>query len=74
MPHLLNSCIIVTLLVVVIGMGGESKEFAGELFDTLARRKSITTSNGISLEDLKMFWEDITNRDIDSRLQIFFDM
>ncbi|PKI52023.1 hypothetical protein CRG98_027675, partial [Punica granatum] len=57
---------------VCIGM--DSKEFAGELFDALARRRKISSENGITLEELKMFWGDITNRDMDSRLQIFFDM
>ena len=57
-----------------IGMGGESKDFAGELYDALARRRQISTTNGITKEELRMFWEDMTNRDIGSRLQIFFDM
>uniref|UniRef100_A0A7N1A367 Uncharacterized protein n=1 Tax=Kalanchoe fedtschenkoi TaxID=63787 RepID=A0A7N1A367_KALFE len=56
-----------------IGMG-DSKEFAMELFDTLARRRNINADNGITIEDLKKFWEDMTSQDIDSRLQIFFDM
>ncbi|KAL9672554.1 hypothetical protein QQ045_028805 [Rhodiola kirilowii] len=56
-----------------IGMG-DSKEFAMELFHTLARRRSIKTENGITIEELRKFWEDMTNQDIDSRLQIFFDM
>ncbi|XP_002281695.1 putative respiratory burst oxidase homolog protein H [Vitis vinifera] len=58
---------------VCIGMG-DSKEFAGELFDALARRRKINTENGISEEELRQFWEDMTDRDLDSRLQIFFDM
>lgn len=56
-----------------IGMG-ESKEFAGELFDALARRRKICTENGITKEELRMFWEDMTKRDLDNRLEIFFDM
>lgn len=52
----------------------ESKEFAGELFDALARRRTINPENGITREELKDFWEDMTNRDLDARLQIFFDM
>lgn len=56
-----------------IGMG-DSKEFAMELFETLARRRNINAENGITIEELKKFWEDMTNQDIDSRLQIFFDM
>lgn len=55
-------------------MGAESKDFAGELYDTLARRRQICTTNGITREELRLFWEDMTNQDLDSRLQIFFDM
>ena len=57
-----------------LGMGAESKDFAGELYDALVRRRQISTTNGITREELRMFWEDMTNQDIDSRLQIFFDM
>lgn len=56
-----------------VGMA-ESKEFAGELFDALARRRAINPENGITKEQLKKFWEDMTNRDLDARLHIFFDM
>ncbi|KAK6935953.1 Ferric reductase transmembrane component-like domain [Dillenia turbinata] len=56
------------------GMGGESKAFAGELFDALARRRKFDAANGITLGELRIFWEDMTNQDLDSRLQIFFDM
>jgi len=55
-------------------MGAESKDFAGELYDALARRRQICTTNGITREELRLFWEDMTNQDLDSRLQIFFDM
>ncbi|PIN10074.1 Ferric reductase, NADH/NADPH oxidase [Handroanthus impetiginosus] len=58
---------------VCIGMG-DSKEFAGELFEALARRRNISTENGITLEELRGFWEDMTNQDLDTRLHIFFDM
>ncbi|XP_054781479.1 putative respiratory burst oxidase homolog protein H isoform X2 [Prosopis cineraria] len=57
-----------------IGMGAESKDFAGELFDALARRRHIHAENGITLDKLKVFWEDMTNKDLESRLQVFFDM
>lgn len=54
---------------------GESKEFAGELFDALARRRKIINPvYGISLQQLRQFWEDMSNHDLDARLQIFFDM
>ncbi|KAI4382352.1 hypothetical protein MLD38_008326 [Melastoma candidum] len=56
-----------------VGMG-DSKEFAGELIDTLARRRKISSANGITQEEVRMFWDDITNGDINARLQIFFDM
>ncbi|KAL0005999.1 hypothetical protein SO802_013560 [Lithocarpus litseifolius] len=55
-----------------IGMK-ESKEFASELFDALARRKGITSSS-ISEADLFEFWEQITDQSFDTRLQTFFDM
>ncbi|KAK4790572.1 hypothetical protein SAY86_017876 [Trapa natans] len=55
-------------------VGMDSKEFAGELFEALARRRKISSGYGITLEEMKMFWDDITNKDMDSRLQIFFDM
>lgn len=53
---------------------GDSKEFAGELFEALARQRNIWTENGIELEVLREFWEDMTNQDYDTRLHIFFDM
>lgn len=53
---------------------GDSKEFAGELFDALARRRKISTENGITQQQLREFWVDMTDEDLDSRLQIFFDM
>ncbi|XP_058102675.1 respiratory burst oxidase homolog protein C-like [Magnolia sinica] len=55
-----------------IGMK-ESKEFAGELFDALARRRNIT-ANSITKSELKEFWEQISDQSFDSRLQTFFDM
>lgn len=57
----------------MIGMKGESHAFAVELFDALARRRNIT-SDCISKEQLKEFWEQITNQSFDSRLRTFFDM
>lgn len=55
-------------------MGGDSKDFAGELFDALVRRRRLSAANGITMEELRGFWEDITNQDMDFRLQIFFEM
>ncbi|CAA2996718.1 respiratory burst oxidase homolog H [Olea europaea subsp. europaea] len=51
----------------------DSKEFAAELFKALARRRNISTENGINKE-LRAFWEDMTNHDLDTRLHLFFDM
>ncbi|KAG6494129.1 putative respiratory burst oxidase homolog protein H [Zingiber officinale] len=56
-----------------IGMA-ESKEFAEELFVTLARRRNLEPENGITKDELKEFWEEMTDQNFDSRLQIFFDM
>ncbi|ONM36608.1 respiratory burst oxidase1 [Zea mays] len=56
-----------------IGMG-DSKEFAGELFVALARRRSLEPEDGITKEQLKEFWEEMTDQNFDSRLRIFFDM
>ncbi|CAI0548558.1 unnamed protein product [Linum tenue] len=58
---------------VCIGMA-DSTEFASELFEAIARRKFIPTANGITKDQLKVFWEDMTKQDLDARLQIFFDM
>lgn len=53
---------------------GDSKEFAEELFDAVARREKVNVENGITIDELKLFWEDMTKQDLDSRLGIFFDM
>ncbi|GMJ02665.1 respiratory burst oxidase homologue D [Hibiscus trionum] len=55
-----------------IGMN-QSKEFAGELFQALARRHNV---NGDSIHkiQLKRFWDQISDESFDSRLQTFFDM
>jgi len=57
-----------------IGMGADSKDFAGELYEALARRRNICPENGITLNQARVFWEDMTNKDLESRLQVFFDM
>ncbi|KAH9327458.1 hypothetical protein KI387_007636, partial [Taxus chinensis] len=51
----------------------ESKEFAGELFDALSRRRGITTP-AITKIELQEFLEQISDQSFDSRLQTFFDM
>lgn len=53
---------------------GDGSEFSGELFDALARRKRIDGSNGITLDQVREFWEDLTKEDLDTRIHIFFDM
>ena len=55
-----------------LGMN-DSREFAGELFDALARRRGITSAS-ITKDELREFWEQITDQSFDSRLQTFFDM
>ncbi|KAG1370258.1 Respiratory burst oxidase-like protein C [Cocos nucifera] len=55
-----------------IGMKG-SNEFAGELFDALARRRNII-GDSITKEELREFWDQISDQSFDSRLQTFFDM
>ncbi|KAM0953237.1 putative NAD(P)H oxidase (H(2)O(2)-forming) [Dioscorea sansibarensis] len=52
----------------------DSKEFAGELFDALARRRMLDPDNGVTKDQLKGFWEEMSDQNFDSRLQIFFDM
>ncbi|XP_010483647.2 PREDICTED: putative respiratory burst oxidase homolog protein H [Camelina sativa] len=58
---------------VCIGMG-DTMEFAAEVYEALGRRRQIETENGIDKEQLKLFWEDMIKKDLDCRLQIFFDM
>ncbi|KAH7423283.1 hypothetical protein KP509_12G047600 [Ceratopteris richardii] len=55
-----------------IGMK-DSRDFAKELFDALARRRGQRLQS-ISLDQLKEFWFLISDQKFDSRLQIFFDM
>ncbi|XP_038685855.1 respiratory burst oxidase homolog protein C-like [Tripterygium wilfordii] len=55
-----------------IGMK-ESKEFAGQLFDSIARKQGIK-GDSIDKEQLKEFWEQISDQSFDSRLRTFFDM
>ncbi|XP_026447126.1 respiratory burst oxidase homolog protein D-like isoform X2 [Papaver somniferum] len=56
-----------------IGMDTKSNEFALELFDALARRRKIT-ADSINKDEFKEFWEQISAKDFNSRLRIFFDM
>lgn len=56
-----------------IGMNNDSKEFALELFDALARKRSIMNES-INKAQLMEFWDQISDQSFDSRLQTFFDM
>ncbi|MCO5605774.1 hypothetical protein L7F22_059958 [Adiantum nelumboides] len=56
-----------------IGMK-DSKEFALELFDALARREGLKDLSGVNKEDFQSFWMKISNPNFDSRMRIFFDM
>ncbi|GJM84982.1 hypothetical protein PR202_ga00704 [Eleusine coracana subsp. coracana] len=53
---------------------GDSREFAEELFVALARQRNLEPYDGITKEQLKEFWEELTNQNFDSRLRIFFGM
>jgi hypothetical protein len=52
----------------------DSKEFASEVFVALSRRRHINPDDGVLKEQLKEFWEEMTDQNFDSRLRIFFDM
>lgn len=54
-------------------MNKESKEFAGKLFDALARKLDIK-GDSINEDQLKELWDQISEQGFDSRLQTFFDM
>ncbi|KAJ4728925.1 putative Respiratory burst oxidase [Melia azedarach] len=56
-----------------IGMNKDSKDFALELFDALTRRHHIQ-GDSITKDQLREFWDQISNQSFDSRLQTFFDM
>lgn len=56
----------------ILGMK-ESKQFAGELFDALSRRRNIS-GDSITKDQLKDFWEQIADQSFDCRLKTFFDM
>ena len=51
----------------------ESSDFAGELFDALARRRNIT-GGCINKGQLREFWDQVADQSFDTRLQTFFDM
>lgn len=51
----------------------ESVDFALELFDALARRR-LMREDIIDEDQLREFWEQISDQSFVSRLQTFFDM
>ncbi|XP_057550776.1 respiratory burst oxidase homolog protein B-like [Amaranthus tricolor] len=54
-------------------IGMNEKEFAGELFDALARKRGIVTGT-ITKTQLRDFWEQLSDQTFDARIQTFFDM
>ncbi|XP_024005287.1 putative respiratory burst oxidase homolog protein G isoform X2 [Eutrema salsugineum] len=54
-------------------IGMNSKDFALVLFDALSRRRGMT-GDVIDKDQLKDFWEQISDQKFDSRLMTFFDM
>uniref|UniRef100_A0A1J3IUE9 Respiratory burst oxidase-like protein D n=1 Tax=Noccaea caerulescens TaxID=107243 RepID=A0A1J3IUE9_NOCCA len=56
-----------------LGMNKESKDFADQLFRALARRNNIS-GDAITKEQLRIFWEQISDESFDAKLQVFFDM
>ncbi|XP_010530642.1 PREDICTED: respiratory burst oxidase homolog protein D-like [Tarenaya hassleriana] len=56
-----------------IGLNKESKDFADQLFRALSRRNNVS-GDAINKEQLRVFWEQISDESFDSRLQVFFDM
>ncbi|KAJ3688500.1 hypothetical protein LUZ61_017664 [Rhynchospora tenuis] len=50
-----------------------SEEFSAQVFDALARRRGITAQL-LTRDQVLDFWEQLSNRSFDARLQTFFDM
>lgn len=67
------SQVFIFVFIMVVGMG-DSIEFAGELYDAMARRRNIDAEDGLTKEQVRDFWEEMTKKDLDARLSIFFDM
>ncbi|CAD6267638.1 unnamed protein product [Miscanthus lutarioriparius] len=55
-----------------IGMVG-SEEFAAQIFDALARRRGITAMI-LTKDQVREFWEQLSDPGFDAKLQTFFDM
>jgi respiratory burst oxidase len=50
-----------------------SDDFAMQMFDSLARKRGIV-KEVLTKEELKEFWEQLSDQGFDNRLQTFFDM
>ncbi|EFJ10582.1 hypothetical protein SELMODRAFT_127954 [Selaginella moellendorffii] len=55
-------------------IGMKTKEFAGQLFDALSRRRGKEGLTSIGREELSDYWLDMTDKRFDSRMRIFFDL
>nr|QVP25927.1 membrane-bound NADPH oxidase [Hordeum vulgare] len=55
-----------------IGMVG-SEEFAAQMYDALARRRGIV-AQVLTKDELRQFWEQLSDPGFDAKLQTFFDM
>jgi hypothetical protein len=56
----------------VSGMVG-SDEFSVQMFDALARRRGIV-AQVLTKDELREFWEQLSDPGFDAKLQTFFDM
>ncbi|CAL4993139.1 unnamed protein product [Urochloa decumbens] len=56
------------------GKKPDKPDFAGELFDALNRRQNKPAGDGIRKEEMREFWDQISDTSFDTRLQTFFDM
>ena len=50
-----------------------SEEFAVQIFDSLARRRGIT-AQVLTKDQLREFWEQLSDPGFDAKLRTFFDM
>lgn len=51
----------------------KSEEFAVEIFDSLARRRGIT-AQVLTKDELRDFWEQLSDPGFDAKLRTFFDL
>jgi hypothetical protein len=50
-----------------------SEEFAVQIFDALARRRGIT-AQVLTTDQVREFWEQLSDPGFDAKLRTFFDM